>query len=403
MIFEVQIPAVDGSGRQSTFQIQASSWRSALNAGLQQSGEGELDLAGASVEIQDDMVIVTDPTNRRMLHVRQIDEADAQASKLIMSMTGKFKPVKAPEDPSSGGRMRVATGENKAAIGKAPSGIGFTDKNTGQFRAIGTSEIKRADSDSVVLQEIHAPAPSPAPPAAAPPAAAPPVAAAPVKAPVAEKPSKKNKKRKQKAGAAAAPAAPAVEAPAAEAPAPAPAPAAAAPEGAVSETALEDVFLDIMTIFEPGYALEDAIDFVIDLAVKYIPSASGGVMFASDTADHLYFAAARGEGRKKLLKHEFSIDLGIPARSLQNGVAVALSEPNSDPRHTSQITDFTGIDVNSIACAPIQHSERAYGVMLLVNRQERGFFSQYDSNILSYIGGQMGKFIQEQLAAQPLE
>lgn len=361
MIFEVQIPAADGSGLVSTFQIQASSWRSALQAGLAETGSEQVPLEGAHVQLDGDVVRFTDPVARRLITLTQIDEANARQSKLIQSMTGRFKPVKpeaaaapepaapAPAPEASEASKKVKLENSSASVGGA-GGLGFKDRSTGQFRPIGTSEIKRkaqvtGEGEAVVLQETHAPAP--------------------VKS--------------------------------------ADEPAAASEDASISDTALEDVFLEIMAIFEPDYALEDAIDFVLDLASRSVPSAAGGVMFASDQADHLYFAAAKGEGRKQLLKGQFDIAKGVPAVALREGVALALSDPSGDPRYTNELAEAAGVDVRSICCAPIQHGARAFGVMVLLNRKERGFYSQYDSNILSYIGGQMGKFIQEQLDAAPLE
>lgn len=351
MIFEVQIPASDGSGLVSTFQIQASSWRSALEAGLAETGTRDLPLDGANVELDGEIVRFTDPVARRVITLTQIDDADATKSKLIQSMTGRFQPMSgtgaaaddAAAEPGEKIQMDVAVG------GGSNVALGFKDRATGRFRPIGASEIKRksqttGEGEAVVLQETHAPA--------------------------------------------------AVETSESE----------VVTEGtSISDTALEDVFLEIMAIFEPDYALEDAIDFVLDLATRSIPNAAGGVMFASDQADHLYFAAAKGEGRKKLLKGQFDIAKGVPAVALREGVALALSDPSGDPRYTNELAEAAGIDVRSIVCAPIQHGARAFGVMVLLNRKERGFFSQYDSNILSYIGSQMGKFIQEQLDAAPLE
>lgn len=358
MIFEVQIPAADGSGQTSTFQIQASSWRSALHAGLAETGVEEVPLEGAHVELDGRQVRFTDPVGRRVILLTEMDAADARQSKLIQSMTGRFKPVApsgaqdavAPEPAAPA----PAPAPEKVSVDLAPSvgasqSLGFKDRSTGKFRPIGTSEVKRkaqvtSDGEAVVLQETHAPAP-----------------VDPVDPSDSQGPT------------------------------------------TITETALEDVFLEIMDIFEPGYALEDAIDFVLELATRSVPCATGGVMFASDQADHLYFASAKGDGRKKLLKGQFSISQGVPAVSLREGVALALAEPANDARHTPELAETTGEAIRSIVCAPIQHGARAFGVMLLVNRKERGFFSQYDSNILSYIGAQMGRFIQEQLDAAPLE
>lgn len=359
MIFEVTIPRATESGDQSTYQIQASSWRSALAAGLAQTGVEEVPYAGAHVDIGSSEIRFTDPDQRRVIVIRSIADRDARKSRMLQSLTTKMRAVK-PRDaasseaaPKKAAQPAKVSTEVPAAVSSSRE-VGFTDRSTGRFRAIGAAKIERVTSappaaeeaQPVVLQETRGPTPMS----------------------TAEAPQQVSEE-----------------------------------EARISETALEDVFLEIMDIFEPDYAMEDAIDFVLDLATKYVECETAAVMFASDAADHLYAAAARGKARKKLLKHDFDITNGVPARTLRDGIALALASPDSDSRHTPELAEVTGAPVNNIVAAPIQHGERAFGVMILVNRKVRTFFSQYDSNIVSYIASQMGKFIQEQLDAAPLE
>lgn len=171
----------------------------------------------------------------------------------------------------------------------------------------------------------------------------------------------------------------------------------------ISETALEDVFLEITEIFEKEYALEDAIDFVLKLTMKYLASGTVGILFASDAQDHLYFAAAEGDGKKKLLKGEFDIKAGIPAVCLRTGTTLAIPVAEKDARNTTELAEKGGISVRTMCAAPVQAGDRGFGVLLLINRKDREFFSQYDANVATYIGSQLGKFVQDQLDAGPLE
>lgn len=244
--------------------------------------------------------------------------------------------------------------DRKAARDKS---VGFTDRQTGAFRTIGATDIDRAASDTGIVGRVVADTEQPAPP-----------------------PQEHDSVVTE-------------------------VPDAVAPREDIklSETALEDVFLEITALFEPGFQMEDAIDFSLEMALKYVPSAAGGLLFASDDADHLYFASCRGEARKKFLKAELSIRDGLPARSLKGGIAIAVSDPARDPRHTPELAAVSGMEIRSICVAPIQVGDRAFGVLLLLNREDRTFFSQYDANILTYVGTQMGKYIQEQLDAGPLD
>ncbi len=350
MFFEVHLPSPESKRYETQLQIEASSWRSALFTGLAQSNDVPDSLDGFYVDIGEEEIRVTDPNNRRVIRIVNIDETQAQKSQIMKAMTGQFRAI-----PTAEPRPR-----RKSTAGAGARSVGFEDKATGAFRPIVSTEIKKPNGESGiegrVLQETVQPKPEPTESIIE--------LAAPVAEAVAETPAELE---------------------------------------SISETALEDVFLEITTIFEPEYAMEDAIDFVLNLATKYIPSGTGGVLFASDQADHLYFAACRGRGKKKLLQAELSIRAGVPAHSLRDGLALSITDPENDDRHTDELAKKSGLKPDSLCCAPIQHGDRAFGVILLVNRQQRSFYSQYDSNIASYIGSQMGKYIQDQLDAAPLE
>jgi hypothetical protein len=295
------------------------------------------------VDLGNPLITVTDPATRQIYRVRELDQTSVRESQMLKALTGAHLAI------TSAAKVAPPTGRQRP--------VGFTDRQTGTFRSIVATEIQKAKRDKGINARVVADtvAPKPKPQSS--------------DSVITEVPDGKESSESQ----------------------------------SVSETALEDVFLEIMSIFEPDYAMEDAIDFVLDLAMKYVPSESGGLMFASDSADSLYFAAARGVGKKKLLKADFSIREGVPARALKDGLAIAVAQPDQDGRHTDELHKKAGITVNSITAAPIQSGDRAFGVLMLVNRKGRSFYSQYDANIVAYIGQQMGKFIQDQLDAAPLE
>jgi len=342
MFYEVSFSSTDGSQR--TLQVDASSWVAALKTSIQtDKGSAEASLENFFVDLSGDAVTVTDPNTRRIYRLRELDKNRVRESQMLKALTGSHVAVgNAAKKATQPGRQRP---------------VGFKDRQTGAFRPIVSTEIQKAKRDEGIEARVVADT------------VAPKIEPKISDSVVMEVPDAKE-----------------------------------APEiQSISETALEDVFLEITSIFEPEYAMEDAIDFVLDLAMKYVPSGTGGLLFASDSADSLYFAAARGAGKKKLLKADLSIREGVPARALKDGLALAVAQPEKDGRHTDELKDKGGVKVASIAAAPIQSGERAFGVLLLMNRADRSFYSQYDANIVAYIGQQMGKFIQDQLDAAPLE
>lgn len=340
MVFEIQIPAAQTGQYDSTLQVDAKSWRQAYLVAVERAGMKPESLADHFVHIEAGVIRVTSPTSRSVVRMRRLENADAGTSQVVRALTGANQPV-----------MRQSSSPH------AP--VGFTDKSTGAFRAIGAAEIEQVKTDQAsqsgrILGEFNSPS------------------------------GTFDAQMRSDPGVADT-----ADVPPAQ-------------SESVGESALEDVFLDIMTIFEPGYAMEDAIDFVIDLGMRYVPSEHGLVLFASDKADFLYAAAARGPLAQPILDAKFPIDRGIPAESLRHGIALSLTNPQTDTRYSP---DYAGVGIQeqSIVAAPIQSGERAFGVFVLFNRKGRAFYSQYDANIVSYIGAQMGKFIQQMVDATPLE
>lgn len=222
--------------------------------------------------------------------------------------------------------------------------LGFKDKATGAFRGISAADIaafrNTGSSDTVgrVLQETSRPAPQPdAPPLAEP----------------------------------------------------------------ISDSAaLEDVFLETPRMFDENMDLEVAIDFIADLAFRYLPSEHLAVLFSSDNADHLYAATARGPKQSAIEKANFSIEKGLPAASLQTGISIAVVNPPNDPRYHNDFA-LAGLQETNIVCAPIQSGERGFGTLVLLNRRDRAFYADSDVQVATYIGSQLGRFIQQMLEGQP--
>jgi len=347
MLYEIIIPTTDQGGYENALQVSARSWRDAYATALRQVGSTPV-LEGAFVHIGEGTIHVTEPGARRRVRMRRLEESESRDSNVIKALTGAFRLEDLQPPP----------------VRNRPTGpVGFTDKSTGAFRAIGSAEIQQA-------QQAQAATGQDAPAEAAPAAEAPRVIMQTVQPSIPPVASHQ--------------------------------PQGSLPAESVSDSALEDVFLDIMTIFEPGYAMEDAIDYVIELATRYVPSAHGALLFASDQADHLYVAAARSPVEAQWHPLQLSIKDGIPANALKNGVSIALVNPANDKRHRPELEQI-GIRESSVLCAPIQHNDRAFGVLLLIDRNGRTFYSQGDANVATYLGQQLGKFIQQLLDSAPIE
>lgn len=350
MYFEVLIPG-RGQVPDATLQIEAGDWRKAAQVALQQIEPSTQSPPAFFALLRPDFVLATDPQTRRTLHVRPISEAQSQQGRVLKALTGKQ-----PAIPQQVPRAAAAEPAERTSGGSTGRGLGYRDRTTGMFRPFGAAEIAAPQAASGateqgqvravgaepvrVLQETYAPALDPAEPAVAPVRAA-----------------------QQNAG----------------------------------ENALEEVFLEASRLFE--VPMEEAIDLALELAMRHVDCEHGALLFAADPADHLYAAAAVGPHGGALVEHRFSISNGIAAASLRSGVALSLTNPSHDPRYTPDLRNL-GITERSLLVAPIQHNNRAFGLLYLINRTgARDHFSPYDSNVVSYVGAEMGQRIQRELDA----
>ncbi len=343
MYYEVLVPS--GGGYDSKLQIEAGNWMQALQTGVQHAGHSISDMKGFYIDLGNEAWKVTDPHSRRSYRVRVIDKADARVSQVMKAISGAHRTV----DPSeSGGTARPATGPQE--------NVGFRD-SSGTFRTIAATEVEApksaADSGRVMMETVQRTAET---------------------------------QHSQPAPLATDSTTPEAE-----------------DLGGVSETALEDVFLEIPHIFEPEVEMADAIDFVLDLAKKYIPCDQGGLVFTSDDGSHLYFAAARGRGTKKMIQCKLSNEDGVFARTMRSAVAISLIDATQTDYYDPAFTDQTGVKLGSVLAAPVHHGQRTFGVLAMMNRQNRDSFTSLDSNIVQYIATQMGQYIQHQIDSTGLE
>ncbi|TVR01216.1 MAG: GAF domain-containing protein [Deltaproteobacteria bacterium] len=358
MIFNVTIPNLDDRKYATTFQVDARNWRLALQTGLQQEGTALDSLDGFSVESRGETVLVTDPRTRRVYTIVKGQDITSRAAEVLKAASGGHATVSPPGAAPVPGDDEPTRPQAARLASTGTGNIVFKDRNTGSFRAIGAA-----------------------------PAAAPPM-------PSDHEPTGRIITESR---ATTGP----VDIEAARAIAEGKAPPPASQPIAVASSALEDVFLDIMTIFEPGYPLEDAIDYVLNLGVNNIPCEHGALFFANDDATSLYAATASGPRKDAFMEFDISIDAGLPALAMREGFTLNMQEPASDPRHTPEIEQRMSFSIASAICAPVQFEGRAFGAIALFNRKG-GAFPPEEANILAYIGQQMGKFIQLQLDAQPL-
>lgn len=398
MLYEVLIPAADPNGYDEAITVDAGNWMAALKSGLERTGEPAADIRNVMCDIKDDNTIhVTDAVTRRVFILTEVDpEVDEEAERL----------------------RREAKKAAAQAIGKPNAKPGVT----AQARVENANALTEP-LDSVVAGEnlldpdlpskpVHEDAPviDHLPPVAVsidmhenPPAAV------DVKAPEADMVqtntgSWTSADGRMRVGSATYDSieddlgtpvvlretrSKSTERPIVQ----------QREENNVGQNILEDIFLEIQAIHENNMTMEDTVNFVMDMAMEKVPADSGAVLFADVNGKELYFATARGPKSHEIMSFRVPMGTGISGFCAKQGVSLAISDAQRDPRFYRRINEATGYNVNSVVCAPIQHEGRVYGCIELMNRSGGSLFSSHEVNALTYIGKQFAEYINRLIMA----
>jgi putative methionine-R-sulfoxide reductase with GAF domain len=151
-----------------------------------------------------------------------------------------------------------------------------------------------------------------------------------------------------------------------------------------NDDTIADLFASTQRIFAMKQAKEAA-DFMLDLAMRTVPSDSGAVFIADINASDLYFAAARGPKAGDVMKFRVPMGQGIVGFSAQEGVSLGVSDVQRDPRFYAAVSTAVGYEVRSILCAPAIQDGRVFGAIELINKTRDSSFTQNEVELLNYL------------------
>lgn len=369
MLYEVLLPSVDANGYDETITVDAPNWMVALKSGLERTGEPNADIRNVMCDIKDDNSIhVTDVITRRVFVLREVDPevdeeadllrrqaaeaAERQAAERLAAQEARQAPATvrteavaqpAPATPAPVEPAPAPVEPAPAVAQPEPSRDGYTQTPSGSWVSPdGSYRVGSATYESLQRDS---------------------------EAPVVVK-SERTKTSER----------PAVQYGRGE-------------NESVSENILEDIFLEIQVIHEGSMSMEDAVNFIMEMAMEKVPAESGAILFADVNGRELYFATARGPKADEVMDFRVPMGMGIAGFAAREGVSLAISDAQRDPRFYREISDALTYPTHSLACAPIQHEGRVYGCLELINRSGGSTFSSNEVNALTYIGKQFAEFI----------
>lgn len=384
--FEVYIPASEPGGFNLTLKVGADNWMAALKAGMQKLGEQGAVSQNVMVDIQDDNSIhVTEAASGRVFRIRELSEEEAKKAQVKRPSQIRTAPV-APEKPAfQSSRSEVKTEPGLQAIALPPAAE--------KTEPLGKTLIEPMPAVPASQQAKTLP-PMPAlPPDRDKTVTGPPEAA---QRRVKSSPSQILRGRvdlvdveelvqpvKPVTGSIGR-----VKS----------VPPTGKSQRQMTEDLLAEVFMRVVDIDKLG-SPEDAAKFVLDLALEKIPCEAGSVLKADGATGDLSFLQAYGPKAKDLIGGKIVIPAGtgIAGFCSAEGVSVAVSDAEKDPRFYAAVGERVGFQTRSMLCSPMMTHGRSFGCVQLINRKGGPQFQEYEVGLLAYLAHQAALFMNSKL------
>ena len=123
-------------------------------------------------------------------------------------------------------------------------------------------------------------------------------------------------------------------------------------------------------------------------------AADSGAVFISDiNRSDLFFAAARGPKARDVMKFRVPMGQGIVGFCAQEGVALAVSDVQRDPRFYAAVSQSVGYETRSILCSPAQKEGRVFGAIELINKQQGTSFNNHEVHIVNFLAHEFADYL----------
>ncbi len=384
--FEVHIPATDGNGFNVTLKVGADNWMSALKAGLQKLGEQGTISQNVMVDIQEDNSIhVTEAASGRVFRIREL--TDEEAAKAQVKRPSQIRPAVAPAraetktEPSLAAVKRPEDNKTQP-LPPAPASRGASANDV---TARGGDALKLPGDDMSktlpggVLSAIPASVPNAVPRNATP-------------APRQHKPSARLElKDVEELVQPIRPSTGSIGRVKSS-------PNLAKSQRQETEDILADIFLRVVELGSKK-EIEEAMEFVLDLVMEKVPCEAGSVLRADGATGDLTFVAARGPKAKEIMKSKLIVPAGtgIAGFCASEGVSVAVSDVEKDPRFYAEVGERIGYATRSMLCAPMMTHGRSFGCVQVINRKGGPQFLEHEVGVMAYLAHQAALFMNQKL------
>lgn len=388
--YEVHIPAAEQGGFNITLKVNADNWMAALKAGMQKLGEQGSVSSNVMVDVQEDQSIhITDNMSGRVFRIREL--SDEEAAKAQVKRPSQIRPAvpKRAEAKTDPGRPALAEPAKEVKTEPVPFDSNKTmpampAEQAAEIRAAIAKEDEKKKDEEKKKGSIS-PTQKMDPPTEPPPK--------PYRGSsgsrVGNKSSPRIQVNQEDVEELEHPVKPVTAPIGRQRSSP-----AFNQDKQTAEEVLADVFMRITELNEKK-DFADAMQFVLDLAMEKVPCEAGSVLQADLSSGDLTFITATGPKSKELLKSKVVIPAGtgIAGFCAFEGVSVAVSDVQKDPRFYAAIGEKIDYETKSMLCAPMMTHGRSFGCLQLINRKGGPQFAEHEVGVLAYLAHQAALYL----------
>jgi hypothetical protein len=387
--YEVHIPAADNGGFNITLKVNADNWMAALKAGMQKLGEQGSVSSNVMVDVQEDQSIhITDNMSGRVFRIRELSEEEAAKAQVKRPSQIRPPPIRreVKTDPMPAANPfgdKDKTILHRPELEKTNPAV-FTGEPAKTAPAMPAAEVAKvaealAQRANIVGADEQSTITEPAP--------------KPIRVSSPSRVGSKSSPRIQVNVEDVEE----LEHPVKPVTAPIGRPKSSPSFNQSKQTAeevLADVFMRI-TVLQDKRETQDAMQYVLDLAMEKVPCEAGSVLRADLASGDLSFITATGPKASELLRSKIVIPAGtgIAGFCSFEGVSVAVSDVQKDPRFYSAIGEKIDFETKSLLCAPMMTHGRSFGCLQLINRKGGPQFAEHEVGVLAYLAHQAALYL----------
>ena len=150
-----------------------------------------------------------------------------------------------------------------------------------------------------------------------------------------------------------------------------------------SSSDASDRFKEISSWISSAHDVDQHLELIMGTVSQMMRAKVVSLMLADQESKKLYLMAAIGEMKQDQEKREIDLGKGITGYVAEKGEPIAVSDVTKDSRWDREPSEFTGLEVYSIACAPVKIGNETIGVIEVINKVDGSSFQDDDLKILS--------------------